>query len=80
MEILVKMLGRYCKKNNNTRTLIIRIKIVCSKAIGETNKKKSLNFTYGDDRNKNIRAKSFLPAAATFLSLKKHVMVISWRV
>ena len=81
LEILVKMLRRYCKNKNYTRTLIIRIKIVRNKRISDTNKKKSLNFksTYGDDRNKNLRAKSFLPAAATFPGFKTHVMVISWR-
>ena len=40
----------------------------------------TINFTYGDDRNNNLRAKSFLPAASTFPGLKTHVMVISWRV
>ena len=76
------MLGRYSKNKNYTRTLIVRKKIVCSKPISETNQKKSINFesTYGDDRNNNLGAKSFLPAAATFPGSKTHVMDISWKV
>ena len=79
MENLVKMLGIYCKNKSHIRKIIIGIKIICSKWIDKTNKKKSLNFksTYGDDTNKNLRAKCFLLAAATFPGLKTHVVVIS---
>ena len=43
LEILVKMLGIYCTNQSHTKTIVIRIKIICSKWISKTDKKESLS-------------------------------------